>query len=367
MMKIQQLLTGTILASLVASPLQVMANTQESNITEIRALYNEINQKCTVKEVISKEVTLYNDNDATSKDYKITYSPIDSNTVYDCYFEDGEIFFVFSNSRINKINYENRYYFNEGNMIRWIDDTKTTYDQDYGNYNYISEQDDILTQAYSANAKSHMNIEIIDPSHMEEIIAKSFTCFNIRDNYGKHHTVYAYADNATSEIQEILYYVDIIPPGINEGDILITGYFNLAYLDTTSNKIINYNLMNDLVPSCVDTTWDGGAIQVNTSPDLWKSRRNAYIDNTDFINIVVPESTMTVTNYMYTIRDGQICKALDKSYNGYMGAIGDITNQTDAYTFNVESYNNYEHATRYDSIIYNPQLGQFFEGPSTKW
>ncbi|RFU60800.1 hypothetical protein [Peribacillus glennii] len=104
------------------------SNTDSNDVIKnIQAEYNQINSPSSsfIKEVKANKTFFYNDNKSLQK----VVEKLNSHT-YEYYFtKNGELFFVYW---IDPSKNENRFYFHEGKMIRWIQPDKTVIDQKEG-------------------------------------------------------------------------------------------------------------------------------------------------------------------------------------------------------------------------------------------
>lgn len=123
------------------SAINAIAQTEEEQVKEIRKWFADINANLSNYQLIEKEVSdesteggsikAYYDNDKLMLMHCEFYGEM-GNLTEDYYYNDGKLFFVFavrknysapvySEEEITITKEENRYYFNNDKMIRWID------------------------------------------------------------------------------------------------------------------------------------------------------------------------------------------------------------------------------------------------------
>lgn len=114
----------------------------EDEVKKIRERYNDTQSRLDSfeKRTVSGGITEYYDNSelvradiaAGEKPYTKFY-----------YFKDGRLYFAFIFNGTN----ENRLYFKNGKLFRWIDENKNTHDSEFDNGSYVSWEAEALNDA----------------------------------------------------------------------------------------------------------------------------------------------------------------------------------------------------------------------------
>ncbi|HEY9571010.1 MAG TPA: hypothetical protein VIR26_08430 [Metalysinibacillus sp.] len=115
----------------------------EAKVQVIRTWFNQIeaNAQANQMNVTHQGDTTFYESEVYRK---ITYHY--EEMTYHLYYMNDELFFVYSYPNVNSVDFENRYYFQDGNMIRWIRSNGETINQQAGlaNPSYLQEEANIL-------------------------------------------------------------------------------------------------------------------------------------------------------------------------------------------------------------------------------